>query len=583
MTRILACLLVVFAMSLATAPGAHAQDRVFIQIEAHPSLTVAQTRARDYAARLDGVNGFSLGGGWYGIALGPYDEAQAGAVLRQLRNRVAIPRDSYIVRAANYRSQFYPVGANVLEGGAAPVQTTEAETEAETETPVATPPPPADETPAEARRSERDLTRAEREELQIALRWAGFYNAAIDGAFGRGTRGAMAAWQEANGFEVTGVLTTKQRAELLRQYNAVLDGMGLRVVTDEGAGIAMQIPTEVVAFDAYEYPFARYAPTGKVPEAQLLLISQAGDQGTLFGLYEIMQTLEIVPLDGPRERGSTSFRIEGSNGRIASYTEARLTGGAVKGFTLVWPAGDEERRSRVLEEMRESFQALEGSIDPSFVDDEAQAVDLLAGLQIRKPLRARSGVYVTSGGVALTVREAVTGCGRITLENDYAARVVLDDAETGLAVVAPEDALAPLGVATILDGTPRITAEVAVSGYSYEGALGGPTLTYGTLADIRGLRGEEDLLRLDLRALAGDAGGPVLDAAGNVMGVLLPEGGGARQLPPEVSFAVDAAALLPVLERAGVAAATAGAGAALDPARLTARARDMTALVSCWE
>jgi peptidoglycan hydrolase-like protein with peptidoglycan-binding domain len=79
-----------------------------------------------------------------------------------------------------------------------------------------------DETLAEARASEAALDRGEREMLQIALKWAGFYNSSIDGAFGRGTRASMSAWQDANGYTNTGVLTTLQRADLLAQYNAVL-------------------------------------------------------------------------------------------------------------------------------------------------------------------------------------------------------------------------------------------------------------------------------------------------------------------------------------------------------------------------
>ena len=61
------------------------------------------------------------------------------------------------------------------------------------------------------------------------------------------------------------------------------------------------MPTAAVAFDKYESPFAHYGSTNEIG-AQLYLISQPGDQSTLFGLYDIMQTLEIVPLDGPRER-----------------------------------------------------------------------------------------------------------------------------------------------------------------------------------------------------------------------------------------------------------------------------------------
>ena len=52
---------------LITFRGAVAQqgvENVWVQIEAHPSLTVAQERARRYAAEMPDVNGFALGGSW---------------------------------------------------------------------------------------------------------------------------------------------------------------------------------------------------------------------------------------------------------------------------------------------------------------------------------------------------------------------------------------------------------------------------------------------------------------------------------------------------------------------------------------
>ena len=52
-------------------------------------------------------------------------------------------------------------------------------------------------------------------EVQQALNWNGFYDAAIDADFGPGTRRAMEAWQRASGFEVTGVLSTAQRRGLI--------------------------------------------------------------------------------------------------------------------------------------------------------------------------------------------------------------------------------------------------------------------------------------------------------------------------------------------------------------------------------
>ena len=95
-------------------------DIVFVQIEAQPSLALATEAARDYAGRLPDVNGFALGGGWYGIAFGPYARVDAEQVLRVYRSEREIPRDSYLAAPSDFRQQFWPVGANVLSQQLAP-------------------------------------------------------------------------------------------------------------------------------------------------------------------------------------------------------------------------------------------------------------------------------------------------------------------------------------------------------------------------------------------------------------------------------------------------------------------------------
>ena len=595
MTRIFAILATVLLM----ARAAVAQDITYIQIEAQPSLSRAEQRVRDYATVLRDVNGFSLGAGWYGIALGPYDRDQAEALLSQLRSEGRIPRDAYVAEPSEYQSQFWPVGASLVAPQVQPAPVAPApqpdpvqapEPTAPTVAQAQVAPAPAsdpvvpDETPREARASEARLDRSEREALQIALKWAGVYTAGIDGAFGRGTRAAMQAWQEQNGFEPTGILTTLQRAELLRQYNAVLDGMDLRRVTESRAGIEMVLPMGAVAFSKYEAPFVHYDPTGTVDRAKVLLISQPGDRNTLFGLYEILQTLEIVPLEGPRERTSRGFTLEGRNDRIVSYTEARLEGDTIKGFTLIWPAGDEERRSRILTEMRSSFTPLNGVLDPGAISEGGQTVDLVSGLRVRTPKVSRSGFYVDRSGTVVTTTEAVQGCSRITLDDTWEARVLSSDAATGVAVLRPATTLAPISVAALQSGTPRIQSEVAVAGFSYGGALTAPTLTFGTLADLRGLGGEETLKRLAIAALPGDAGGPVFDGGGAVVGMLLPrDETGGRVLPADVSFAANAEAIRSALRAAGVNGTNTDSIGAMAPEDLTNLAAGMTVLVSCWE
>jgi S1-C subfamily serine protease/peptidoglycan hydrolase-like protein with peptidoglycan-binding domain len=571
----------VAVLFISTAARAQQQDVVWVQVEAHPSLTTAQDRARSYAASLPDVSGFALGGGWYGIVLGPYLRSDAEQVLQVYRAEGQIPRDSYVALSASLRQQFWPIGANVLNRGviAAPNLPTPAQ--------PATPAPqvqiePADETPAQARRSEGRLTAQERRELQTALKWAGFYSAAIDGAFGRGTRSSMAAWQSANGFEPTGTLTTLQRTALMDQYNAPLTSVGMQLIRETEAGIEIQLPMGVVKFDGYNSPFAQFDSATDLG-AQVLLISQPGTQATLFALNDIMQTLEIVPLDGPRDRKSDSFVLTGENSRIVSHTEAALADGQIKGFTLIWPAGDEARRSRVLDAMRASFRRIDGVLAAVAGAEDVQQIDLVSGLQVRKPRLSRSGFYVDQTGSVVTTTAVVDNCTRITLDDEYEAELVLSDPSLGVAVLRPKQSLSPIDVARFSQGVPRLQSEVVVSGYSFEGVLGAPTLTFGTLADIKGLRGETELNRLALAALPGDAGGPVFDTTGSVMGMLLAQPNQSRQLPGDVSFSADSRSIQTVMAEAGLQAQADVPLDQISPEDLSRMASGMTVLVSCWD
>jgi len=573
-----------------TLPAA-AQDSAWVQIEAQPTLSSAQERARAYAAALEDVSGYYLGSGWYGIVLGPYAPADAEAVLRRYRAAGQIPADSFVAFGNNFSQQFWPVGVGTSrlpqplpEGTVTPEETTEPGVDPVAEVVVPDPIQPADETVQQARASEAQLTRDEKRDLQVALQWAGFYTGAIDGLYGRGTRSSMEAWQVANNHEATGVLTTAQRAELVGAYNAVLEGMDLQYVRDEASGIEMLVPTGVVAFAEYEPPFVRFGPKGDL-QARVLFISQEGDQDRLFGLYEILQTLEIVPPEGPRQRGDRSFKIEGIGDEFHTYIQADLREGRIKGFALIWPAGDEDRRSRVLGEMRDSFARIDGVLDPAIaVPGEDQAIDLVSGLEVRKPVVARSGFFINEAGDVLTTTDVLQNCGRLSVDAEHDAEISFRDDDLGIAVLTPTTALAPLAVAEFQTAVPRIKAEIAVAGFPFGGILTSPALTFGTLADIRGLAGEDTLKRLQMQAEEGDAGGPVFDNSGAVLGMLLPRATtGGRSLPADVSFIVDSDAIRAAIVPRGLPIKTTDSLAYMPPETLTNEAAKMTVLVSCWD
>lgn len=584
MTKVIVAIL----MALWMAGTAVAQQTAWVQVEAQPTLRAAQDSARRYAQDIDNVAGFFLGGRWYGVVIGPYAPADADRLLRQLRASRQIPADSYIVTGEAFRQQFWPIGVGAattpqpLPGNDAP--TPDAGDAPAVEEVIEVPQIIApDETPRQARASEALLTRDEKRDLQTALEWAGFYAGAIDGLFGRGTRGSMGAWQEANNHEVTGVLTTSQRAELIGAYNAVLDGMDLQLVRDDAAGIEMLIPTGVVKFAEYQPPFARFDASGDL-EAQVLLISQPGNQDRFFGLYEILQTLAIVPKEGERARNNSTFQIEGIDADVHTTISARLEDGTIKGFALVWPAGDDERRRRVLEEMSESFTTLDGVLDPALTPpSEEQAVDLVAGLAVRKPKVSRSGFFISGDGTVLTTAASLDQCDEVTINTEHAAELIHRDDALGIAVLRPLRALAPLGIAQLQTAVPRLQSEIAVAGYPYGGVLSAPALTFGRLADIRGLNGEDEVKRLSVTAQPGDVGGPVFDNGGAVLGMLLPKQAlNGQVLPDDVSFAVDSDEIVASLLAADIDFETTDTVAFMDPAVLTNRAIDLTVLVSCW-
>lgn len=569
------------------AVAALAQE-AWVQIEARPTLAEAEERARAYASLFPNVVGYSLDSGWYAIALGPYSRDAASIQLGLLKGEGLIPNDSYLAEADHFGSQFWPVGG--AASAPAPVTAPAPEAvlpevaEPEAETVLLAPIP--DETPEEARASEAALTPETRKELQEALQWFGQYKGAIDGAFGAGTRRSMAAWQMSEGLEGTGILTTAQRGKLLDGFRTERDAIGLTPVSEEEAAIEITLPLSLVEFDRYQPPFAQYremAGSGY----RVLLISQPGDQARLSGLFDLMQTLEIVPVEGERQLNRNAFLLTGANAVSASYTMAELRGGFIKGFTLVWPVADAARAAKVLDAMKASFRPFgDHALDDSLGEPMAVSRgDLVAGLQVRKPIISRSGFYVDGTGRVATTPEVLKNCGRITIDGGIEMTVAAEDAAGGVAILAPASALAPLGVAALRQTTTASGGEIAVAGYSYPDTLTEPVLTFGTLADTKDLDGNAARERLQLKALEGDAGGPVIDATGRVIGMLLPrvaeEG---RVLPDDVSFAADAGVILRALGSEATADAPQGAApgamAAEDIARI---GRDMTVQVSCWE
>lgn len=576
----------VFLLTSALSVSAQTKG-TWIQIEAKQTQDEAMERIAVYAEIMPEVGGFELSNGWFAVAIGPFSTIESEFLITQFRRTGLIPPDSYISSPDQFVRQFYPAEATVIQTTpvADPPKTTLPDNEAEavlkagSQAEVYVP----DETASEARASEAELTLDQKKELQVALQWAGFYNSTIDGLFGRGTRGSMSEWQKSKGFEETGILTTGQRSVLLGDYYAILNGLDMGPVTDDKAGITIEMPRAVVQFDGYTAPFAHYrSPEGNVAEVHL--ISRPGDRDTLYALYDVMEQLDIVPLEGPRRKNRNNFRLTGRNDSIISHTEAYLSGGEIKGFTLVWPADQEEQAERIIDRMIASFSTTGSVLSRGEGLGLEPGQDRLSGLGVRTPSKILSGAFINRDGYVLTSSEIGAECTIIEVQGDLPYEITASSADIGVSVLRPQETVVPHGFGELRNSENRAGTKVSVAGYSFGGVLSAPTLTHGKIAATTGLAGEEHLDRLTLSHFASDAGGAVLGTQGEITGVLSPRVEDPnRTLPQDVSFMTDSSAIVPFLSANRIAHTLSRSLITMDAVDIERKARDIAVWVSCWE
>lgn len=597
-TRLAMIALMLAMMIGASATGAAAQDTHWIQIEAQKSIRDTRARAQFYAQRFPDTHAFLTPSGWYAITIGPMSEAEANRQLAQLKASGRIPSDSLVTDGRTHRSQLWPISASTDPVPATASADADAGADTDSAASGETPEDEIAQTPAEpeivqipdrdlgaTQRAERRWSRDEKKEYQEYLRWTGDYDAAIDGAYGRGTRSAISAFQEREGYQPTGYLTQGQIIVLRQRYRAMVAPLGAATLRDEQAGIEMLYPSFLVEKGKVEPPFIEYDARGN-RNVRMILISQPGGEDVMESLYDIIETFDYVPAEGYRAKNRGWFVLSGADENIVSYTYARTDGGLVKGFTLIWPPEMNDVMQKFVVEMYESFTPL-----PDLVLDESigygdgpdEPTDLSDGLDTPLPTASASGFLINADGVVITNTANIEGCTRITLAEDGVEMELLArNPALELAVLKPRASYAPASFALLSSEAPEIGAEVTVSGFAFPEVMEIATLNYGKLTDLKGPDGDERALRVSVFAERGDVGGPVLDDRGAVIGMQMIREP-AQGEPEYVNFALRVAELRDMLDRHGIAYGLATAFDAAAVEDVAFMAGDFTVKVSCWK
>ena len=114
-------------------------------------------------------------------------------------------------------------------------------------------------------------------------------------------------------------------------------------------------------------------------------------------------------------------------------------------------------------------------------------------------------------------------------------------------------------------------------------------VSVGIVVALAGPGNDYRLMQISAPIQKGNSGGPVLDSAGNIVGVVVSKLNALKvaratgDIPQNVNFAVSAGTARTFLDAEGVAYATAPSDTDRPPEDVAAAARKFTVLVECWK
>jgi len=201
-----------------------------------------------------------------------------------------------------------------------------------------------------------------------------------------------------------------------------------------------------------------------------------------------------------------------------------------------------------------------------------------------------TGFFITSDGHVMTNHHVIDGCTRldagIAATGFSKAQLVADDPRNDLAVI--KLSVSPKAVANFRAGQVRQAESVMVYGFPLTGALASDgNATSGNITALAGLSDDTRFYQTSAPVQPGNSGGPLLDASGNVAGVInskldaMNVAKAIHDIPQNVNFAIKGSVATSFLESHGISYNTNSLGTALSPPDLSDKAKSFTVQITC--
>lgn len=185
----------------------------------------------------------------------------------------------------------------------------------------------------------------------------------------------------------------------------------------------------------------------------------------------------------------------------------------------------------------------------------------------------------------VTNHHVIDGCRRVHV-NGVIAQLLNIDVRGDLALLGTS---LPGQIVKLRSQRAAVGEPVAVAGYPLRGLLSGFNMTTGIISSMSGIGGDTRLMQITAPVQPGNSGGPVLDSAGNLMGVVISKLDAIKaakltgDISQNVNFAIGANSLRSFLEANNVEYDSASSDKAIPSRSIADRAKGFTVLVECWK
>ena len=200
-----------------------------------------------------------------------------------------------------------------------------------------------------------------------------------------------------------------------------------------------------------------------------------------------------------------------------------------------------------------------------------------------------SGFRVTTRGHVLTNAHVVQDCTEIRIPPAGTVHVAARDNSSDLALLQTLADAAHVSARFRQGRGIRPGANILVVGYPLRGLVAsGTNVSTGAVSALAGPGDDRSLIQITAPVQPGNSGGPVLDAGGNVVGVVVGKLDAIKvakstgDIPQNVNFAVSAGAVRAFLDDEGIPYETTPSDKTLELVEVAATAREYTVLVECW-